>query len=164
MMELQGAIGIAQLAQLDYIVASQRKNKTAIRDAVSKLPGVTFRTLVDEEGDSATFLAFFLPSREKTQAVNRVLQDNGVGAIYFAENTWHYYPKWEHLLDGSTLCKSGWPFKYMDGRRKVVYDPEALPNSAEIMNRLLVYQVPVRLTDERLQQINAAMEKAAEIA
>jgi 8-amino-3,8-dideoxy-alpha-D-manno-octulosonate transaminase len=132
-----------------------------MRDAVSKLPGVTFRTLVDEEGDSATFLAFFLPSREKAQAVNRVLQDNGAGAISFADNTWHYYPKWEHLLNGSTLCKSGWPFKYLDGRRKVVYDPEALPNSAEIMNRLLVYQVPVRVSDERLQQINAAMDKAA---
>jgi len=29
------------------------------------------------------------------------------------------------------------------------------------MNRLLVYQVPVSLPEERLQQINRAMEKAA---
>ena len=161
MMELQGAIGIAQLAQLDSIVASQKKNKAAMKASASKLPGVTFRTLVDEEGDSATFLAFFLPSREKAQAVNRILQDNGAGAISFADNTWHYYPKWEHLINSSTLCDSGWPFKDRDGRRKVVYDPQALPNSAEIMNRLLVYQVPVSLPEERLQQINRAMEKAA---
>jgi len=161
MMELQGAIGIAQLAQLDYIVASQRKNKSVMRDSVSKLPGVTFRTLVDDEGDSATFLAFFLPSREKAQAVNQVLQDNGAGAIAFAENTWHYYPKWEHLINGSTICSSGWPFKDQAGRKKVVYDPEMLPHSAEIMNRLLVYQVPVKLSVERLKQIDAAMEKAA---
>jgi 8-amino-3,8-dideoxy-alpha-D-manno-octulosonate transaminase len=161
MMELQGAIGIAQLAQLDYIVASQRKNKAAMRQSVSKLPGVTFRTLVDEEGDSATFLAFFLPNRETAQAVNQILQDNGAGAISFADNTWHYYPKWEHLLNGSTICDSGWPFKDQEGRRKVVYDPQALPSSAEIMNRLLVYQVPVNLSEERLQQIDAAMEKAA---
>jgi len=161
MMELQGAIGIAQLDQLDFIVASQKKNKAALRDSVRKLPGVTFRTLVDEEGDSATFLAFFLPNREKAGAVNRILQDNGAGAIAFADNTWHYYPKWEHLINGATICSSGWPFKEQDGRRKVVYDPEALPNSAEIMNRLLVYQVPVKLSEERLQQIDAAMEKAA---
>ena len=161
MMELQGAIGIAQLAQLDYIVASQRKNKSVMRDSVSKLPGVTFRTLVDDEGDSATFLAFFLPSREKAQAVNQVLQNNGAGAIAFAENTWHYYPKWEHLINGSTICSSGWPFKDQAGRKKVVYDPEMLPHSAEIMNRLLVYQVPVKLSVERLKQIDAAMEKAA---
>jgi 8-amino-3,8-dideoxy-alpha-D-manno-octulosonate transaminase len=42
-----------------------------------------------------------------------------------------------------------------------VYDPQTLPNSAEIMNRLLVYQVPVKLSEERLRQIDAALEKAA---
>ena len=161
MMELQGAIGIAQLAQLDNIISAQRQNKAAMNNSVRKLPGVTFRNLVDEEGDSATFLAFFLPSREKAQAVNRILQDNGAGAIAFAENTWHYYPKWEHLINASTICSSGWPFNEADGRRKVVYDPEVLPHSAEIMNRLLVYQVPVKLSEERLQQIDAAIEKAA---
>jgi 8-amino-3,8-dideoxy-alpha-D-manno-octulosonate transaminase len=161
MMELQGAIGIAQLAQLDHILGSQRRNKAAMKDSVRKLPGVTFRTLVDEDGDSATFLAFFLPNPEKARAVNRVLQDNGAGAISFAENTWHYYPKWEHLINGSTICNSGWPFKDRDGRQKVVYDPQALPNSAEIMNRLLVYQVPVKLSEERLQQIDAAIKNAA---
>ena len=132
-----------------------------MKASVSKLPGVTFRTLVDEEGDSATFLAFFLPNRKKAQAVNRILQDNGAGAISFADNTWHYYPKWEHLLNGSTICDSGWPFKDQDGRRRVVYDPHNLPGSAETMNRLLVYQVPVKLSDERLNQIDAAMAKAA---
>ena len=161
MMEIQGAIGIAQLAQLDGMIASQRKNKTAMKDSVKKLPGVTFRSQIDEEGDSATFLAFFMPSRKKAQAVNRVLQDKGAGAISFADNTWHYYPKWEHLINGSTTCASGWPFKNQDGRRKVVYDPQTLPNSAEIMNRLLVYQVPVKLSEERLRQIDAALEKAA---
>ena len=161
MMELQGAIGIAQLTQLGDMIAAQKKNKAAMRDSVSKLPGVTFRTQVDEEGDSATFLAFFLSNHEKAQAVNRVLQDNGAGAISFADNTWHYYPKWEHIINGSTVTNSGWPFKDQDGRRRVIYDPENLPGSAEIMNRLLVYQVPIKLSEERLQEIDAAMEKAA---
>lgn len=161
MMELQGAIGLAQLAKLDGIVAAQQRNKAAIRQLVQKLPGVTFRTILDEKGDNASFLAFFLPSREKAQAVNKVLGENGAGAVYFANNTWHYYPKWEHLLAGSTLTKSGWPFNEADGRRRVVYDPAALPQSAAIMERLLVYPVPVKLSDERLAQIGAAIVKAA---
>ena len=41
MMELQGAIGLAQLAKLDGIVAAQQKNNEAIKAAVAKLPGVT---------------------------------------------------------------------------------------------------------------------------
>ncbi|MDH5299079.1 MAG: DegT/DnrJ/EryC1/StrS family aminotransferase, partial [Desulfobulbaceae bacterium] len=52
MMELQGAIGIAQLAKLDGMIAAQRTNKAAMKEAVAKLPGVTFRTILDEPGDS----------------------------------------------------------------------------------------------------------------
>ncbi|MCK5324294.1 MAG: DegT/DnrJ/EryC1/StrS family aminotransferase, partial [Desulfobulbaceae bacterium] len=163
MMEIQGAIGLAQLAKLDYIVAEQRKNKAALKEAVAGIRGVTFRNILDEEGDSATFLAFFLPDAEKALAVNRVLKENGAGAIYFSDNTWHYYPKWEHLINGSTLARSGWPFRDDGSKRKVVYDPKVLPASAEIIDRLLVYQVPVILPESRLEQMIVAIKKAAEI-
>jgi len=162
MMELQGAIGLAQLAKLDSIVAAQQKNKKAMKEIVATLPGVTFRTILDEKGDNASFLAFFLPDKAKAQAVKKALADNGAGAVYFAENTWHYYPKWEHLLAGATLAKSGWPFSEPGGKKRVVYDAAVLPKSAAIMDRLLVYPVPVKLSDERLKQIAAAVAKAAQ--
>lgn len=161
MMELQGAMGLAQLAKLDDMVVEQKKNKAAMKAAVSRIPGVTFRTLLDEAGDSATFLAFFLPDAATAKKVNGILKENGAGAIYFAENTWHYYPQWEHLLGEKTLAKSGWPFSDENGRRRVIYDSKLLPASAAIMERLLVYQVPVKVTAERLAQITAAAQKAA---
>ncbi len=163
MMELQGAIGLAQLAKLDDIVKSQQKNKAALKEAIAKIPGVTFRTILDEKGDSATFVGFFLPDADKAKAVNTVLAENGAGAIPFGSNTWHFYPKWEHLMDGSTLAKSGWPFNDQQSKRRVVYDKDALPASAALMDRLLVYQVPVNLSDERLAQMVAAISKAAEL-
>jgi 8-amino-3,8-dideoxy-alpha-D-manno-octulosonate transaminase len=153
MMELQGAIGLAQLAKLDTMIEAQKKNKAALREAVSQIPGVSFREILDREGDSATFLAFFLPDGEQAARVNRILADNQAGAICFANNTWHYYPQWEHLINGASLCGSGWPFKSED--------PQALPKSAGIMDRLLVYQVPIKLADERLQELRAALKKAA---
>ncbi|MFU8818762.1 MAG: DegT/DnrJ/EryC1/StrS family aminotransferase [Desulfurivibrio sp.] len=160
MMELQGAIGLAQLAKLDEIVAAQRRNKAALREVVATLPGVSFRTILDPAGDNASFLAFFLPDAAEAGRVNDILGRNGAGAVYFANNTWHYYPKWEHLLAGSTLARSGWPFNEADGRRRVHYDPQALPQSAAIMDRLLVYPVPVKLSDERLAQISQAVRAA----
>ncbi|MBU0679982.1 MAG: DegT/DnrJ/EryC1/StrS family aminotransferase [Proteobacteria bacterium] len=160
MMELQGAIGLAQLAKLDDIVARQQKNKAALKEAVAHLPGVTFRTILDEKGDSASFLAFFLPDAEAAGRVNKILAANGAGAIAFGSNTWHFYPKWEHLLAGSTLAKSGWPFNDGKGKRRVVYDADVLPQSAALMARLLVYQVPVKLSEERLRQITEALNKA----
>lgn len=163
MMELQGAIGLAQLAKLDNMITAQKKNKDMLKQAVAKIPGVSFRDLLDEKGDSATFLAFFLPDGGKARAVNKVLRENGAGAVYFAENTWHYYPKWEHLMNGSSLCDTGWPFKNEGLRRRAIYDPKALPASAKIMDRLLVYQVPVILSEQRLTEMKAALDKAATI-
>jgi 8-amino-3,8-dideoxy-alpha-D-manno-octulosonate transaminase len=162
MMELQGAIGLAQLAKLDHMIEEQKKNKAVLKEAAGWIPGVTFRTILDEEGDSATFLAFMLPDRESAARINRVLRDNGAGAINFGENTWHFYPQWEHLMNGSTLCRGGWPFG-AHGKRRVVYDPDILPQSAEIMNRTLVYQVPIKLGDEQKKTMLGALKKAASL-
>ncbi len=160
MMEIQGAIGMAQLAKLDSMITAQKKNKAAIKEAVQEIPGVTFRNILDEQGDSATFLCFMLPDAEKTKAVNQILQENGAGAINFGDNTWHFYPQWEHLTEGKTLCQNGWPFT--DGnKRRVIYDPLALPQSAELMARTLVYPIPIKLSGERLAQIKGALGKAA---
>ncbi len=162
MMELQGAIGLAQLAKLDDMIIAQKKNKALLKEAAAAIPGVTFREILDEQGDSATFLAFMLPDREQAARVNQVLRDNGAGAINFGENTWHFYPQWEHLLNGSTLCKGGWPFN-THGKRRVVYDPDALPQSAGIMTRTLVYQVPIKLAEEQKNTMLAALKKAAAV-
>ncbi len=162
MMEIQGAIGLAQLAKLDDMITAQKKNKAALREAVAAIPGVEFRTILDEEGDSATFLCFMLPDADRASAVNEVLRENGVGAINFGENTWHFYPRWEHLAAGKTLCENGWPFT--DGnRRRLVYDPQALPQSARLMARTLVYPIPVRLSGERLSQLREGLKKAARV-
>lgn len=160
MMELQGAIGLAQLAKLDAIVAAQQANKKVLKAAAAAIPGVTFREILDEAGDSATFLAFMLPNAERAGAVNKVLAENGAGAIAFGSNTWHFYPRWEHLAAGATLCRNGWPFSNGD-RCRVVYDPEVLPRSAALMARTLVYQVPIKLGEERKALIVSALARAA---
>jgi 8-amino-3,8-dideoxy-alpha-D-manno-octulosonate transaminase len=162
MMELQGAIGLAQLAKLDQMIAAQKKTKQLLKEAAAKIPGVSFRKLIDEQGDSATFFAFILPDKEHAAKVNTVLRENGAGAINFGENTWHFYPSWEHLTGAKTLAENGWPFS-AHGKRRVVYDPDTLPASAELMNRTLVYQIPVRMGEEQQKTITGALAKAAQL-
>ena len=161
MMELQGAMGIAQLAKLDSMISAQREHKSRLHKAASAIPGVKFRTLIDEEGDTATFFAFIMQNSEQCKKVNSILANEGVAAINFSENTWHFYPSWEHLHQGSTLATSGYPFKEPGGKRRVVYDPDVLPKSAGIMSRTLVYPVSIKMSEEQLQKMCAALEKAA---
>lgn len=161
MMELQGAMGIAQLAKLDAMITAQKSHKRRLRAAAEKIPGVRFRTLVDEDGDTATFFAFILETQEQCQRVNAVLAEEGVGAINFSENSWHFYPSWEHLHAGASLMASGWPFAEPGGKRRVLYDPKVLPKSADIMGRTLVYPVSIKMSDAQLEKICQALAKAA---
>ncbi|MBU1567217.1 MAG: DegT/DnrJ/EryC1/StrS family aminotransferase, partial [Proteobacteria bacterium] len=162
MMELQGAIGLAQLAKLDSMIVAQQKNKTILKEAASVIPGVSFRQLVDPQGDSATHLAFIMQDREHCLRVNGSLRKEGLGAVNFSENTWHYFPQWEHLLGAKSLTRSGYPFNEPGGNKRIVYDPKALPQSASILERTLVYPVSIKMPEEKLQQLCRALQGAAQ--
>jgi 8-amino-3,8-dideoxy-alpha-D-manno-octulosonate transaminase len=95
--------------------------------------------------------------------VNGSLKLEGLGAINFAENTWHYYPRWEHLLGAKAITHSGHPFIEPGGKKRIVYDPNALPKSAALLERTLVYPVAIRMTEEKLQQLCGALHKAGQV-
>src|SRR4030042_3693277 len=98
MMELQGAIGLAQLRKMETVILPrQRANKAKIREALSRIDTGTFREIPALSGDTATFLTFSLPTSEKAKAFNKVMPEAGAGAVYWYENFWHYYDQWEDL-------------------------------------------------------------------
>ncbi|MBI9074389.1 MAG: DegT/DnrJ/EryC1/StrS family aminotransferase [Desulfatibacillum sp.] len=96
--ELNAAVGLAQLRKLDTILEIQRRNKTRIKEAMTGLPGVSFRHLPDPAGDSATFLSFFLPDEDQARECASQLAKAGVGGCpYWYDNNWHYIRSWDHL-------------------------------------------------------------------
>lgn len=163
MMEIQGAIGIAQLAKLNSMITAQKKNKDRLKEAVSQIPGVEFREQVDPAGDTATFLCFTLADKEQRKNVNKVLRNHGAGAICWAENSWHFYPRWEHLLGSATQTRSGWPFTEPGGRRRIIYDPLALPASVALLERTLSFPIAINMSEKRFQEMETAIRKAAQI-
>lgn len=67
--ELASAIGLAQLHKLDSIVARQKQTKKYIKDALAaEFPRLSFRRVLDPEGDIATFLSFSLETLEQAEA------------------------------------------------------------------------------------------------
>ena len=161
MNELQGALGLAQFHKLEYIISEQRKNKKAIKDMLSGVDGIKFRKHFDEAGDTATFLAFNLPTTKQAMAFQKTLGENGVDAVCFKNNKWHYCPNWEHLLAWSTANSRKFPFTSNDYRGKVEYSIRNIPFAEDILGRTLVMGIPVKLVAEKLSQIAAAIEKAS---
>ena len=67
--ELHAAVGLAQIRKIDRFLAIQKKHHQFLKTELANIPGLKFRTIPDPAGDSHTFLSWFLPSRELTEAL-----------------------------------------------------------------------------------------------
>lgn len=103
--ELHAAVGLAQIKKLDQFLAIQKKNYTQLKNILSEIPEISYRSIPDPEGDSCTFLSWFLPTEEITRAVVAELKAQGIlaGNFYWYDNNWHYIRKWDHLKNSTTL-------------------------------------------------------------
>ncbi|MBP7341325.1 MAG: DegT/DnrJ/EryC1/StrS family aminotransferase [Smithellaceae bacterium] len=161
MNELQGAVGLAQLRKLDYIVAEQKKNKQTIKEALAQVPGVGFRTLPDPDGDSATFLAFHLPEEKQALKFQKLLSAYGLDTTCYKSNKWHYVPNWEHFLAFSTANSKKYPFADKANKGKVKYSRKSIPFAEDILGRTLVMGISVKMSSEKLAAIANAIANAA---
>ncbi len=102
--ELNAAVGLAQVRRLKDFIAIQKKNYTILREALSEIEEVTFRTVPEGGEESYAFLNFFLPNLDTARKVIGSFKDKGVDACFhYYDNNWHYVRKWEHLKDIKTL-------------------------------------------------------------
>lgn len=102
--ELHAAVGLAQIKRLPEFLAVQKKNYKTLRDTLSDIPEVTFRTVPEGGEESYAFLNFFLPDLETARRTIAGFKDSGVDACWnYFDNNWHYVRKWNHLKDAKSL-------------------------------------------------------------
>jgi len=154
--ELNAAVGLAQLRKLDRILEKQRAHKKAIKDALTPFTGVTWRRLPDKDGDSATFLSFFLPDAAKAGRVAAKMGDAGVDScFYWFDNNWHYLRHWGHLK--KLISAARLPIQMLDDLPD--YDHLELPQSDGIMGRLISMQIKLSWTAEEVNKRIENMKK-----
>lgn len=155
--ELNAAVGLAQLRKLDWILETQRRNKAAIKDAMSALPGIAFRQLPDPNGDSATFLSFLMPDVQTARQAVKALSEAGVdGCFHWFDNNWHYIRRWNHFH----AMKSAARLSVQDLPNCPDYKAVPLPASDAIMERAISMQIKLGWTEEQLLQRADATVKA----
>ncbi len=156
--ELHAAVGLAQIKKLDNFLAIQKKNHTALKNILAAIPGVSFRKIPDENGDSCTFLSWFLPTEEATRAVVAELKAQNIlaGNFYWYDNNWHYISKWDHLKNGVTLSHL-----HPEMKAKVIHhSTKNFGASDAIMSRCVSTAISLTWTDE---QLNTKGEQMASI-
>ncbi len=147
--ELNAAVGLAQLRKLDHILDKQRAHKASIKNALGQFSEISFRTIPDEKGDSATFVSFFLPDESSARKVTKDLAEAGVdGCFYWYDNNWHYIRKWDHLRKLSSAAKL--PLALLADCPD--YEKTQLPQSDSIMSKLISILIKVSWSEADVSQ------------
>jgi len=102
--ELHAAVGLAQVKRLPEFLKIQKRNSNIIRNALSQIPEVTFRTVPDGGEESCAFLNFFLPDLKIAHKVSQAFKEHGIDVCWnYYNNNWHYVRAWNHLKDLKSL-------------------------------------------------------------
>ncbi|MDF2191135.1 DegT/DnrJ/EryC1/StrS family aminotransferase [Paraflavitalea sp. CAU 1676] len=159
--ELHAAVGLAQVERLQEFLSIQRKNHGALKAILSQVPEISFRRIHDVAGDSCTFLSWFLPTQELTEAVVAELKAQNIlaGNFYWFHNNWHYISKWDHLKESLTLNAL-----HPDLKAAVIHHAtKDFSASDAIMSRVISSSISLLWTEaqikERGEKIVAAVKK-----
>lgn len=99
MMELQGAVGLAQLKKLDYVVEKQRENADLIEQAIADL-SIEMRTVPDGSFETADALVFFVDNNRTARKCRDALLKATLGTKILPEAiTWHFAGTWDHMQE-----------------------------------------------------------------
>jgi 8-amino-3,8-dideoxy-alpha-D-manno-octulosonate transaminase len=148
--ELHAAVGLAQIRKLDSFLDIQKRNHSRLKDILSELPEVSFRKIPDPEGDSCTFLSWFLPTEEITREVVNELKAQGIlaGNFYWYDNNWHYIRKWDHLKNSIALH----PLSDAQQAALTKLQSQDFSASDAVMGRCISTAISLMWSEEQIQE------------
>lgn len=164
--ELHAAVGLAQVRRLDEFLAIQKKNHTQLKKILSAIPQISFRRIPDPEGDSCSFLCWFLPTEEITRSVVAELKAQGIlaGNFHWFDNNWHYIRKWDHLKNATSL----YPLHEEQQAALGKLQEQDFSASDAVMGRSICSSVSLLWTEEQIRErgekIVSAVRKVLENA
>jgi dTDP-4-amino-4,6-dideoxygalactose transaminase len=164
--ELGGAVALAQLRRLDDLLLAMRRNKAAIKGAVSgqaAAKGVRFRAIRDAEGEAAIALVMFLPTAAQAQFAAEALRAEGAGGsvLYKPDDVdYHVYAHWAPIMQRRALSEAGGPWLWHGG--DVRYERDMCPRSLDLLGRAVHLNVSPDLSAAQLEEVAEALSKVLE--
>jgi dTDP-4-amino-4,6-dideoxygalactose transaminase len=150
--ELLGAVALVQLARLNEIVSTMRRNRAVLKASMTDLAerrGITFRDAPDPDGDAGVSLIFFLPTIEQARWAGEALDAEGVpaGVIYDGERDQHVYCDW-----GSAVLERAGVAPGADPR-------DLCPRTLDLLQRAVYVDVSPDLTGAQLEEMADGLHK-----
>lgn len=155
--ELHAAIGLVQTRRVPMIREVNNKHKKQLMNQLGKINGVSFATIPDANGDSATFLNMLLPNTDIAMKVVDEFNKNGIaGFNYWFTNMYHFINQWNHIKEGKVAAKTnvqllGAPQDYQNLN---------LPKTQETIGRLISFGIKATWTEKEVEELATKMSTA----
>ena len=151
MSELTAAVAVQQLKKLPKIIRHMRRSKERIKEMLAGTPGLSFRRLNDEAGDTGPFLILML---EDEATAGRVLEDMKIAGLHSAfhlpDYGLHIYYNVPQLVNKVPLSPAGNPWSLPQNQDSSAnYRKGTCPRSDELFARSILLPIPSRLTEEQ---------------
>lgn len=148
--EIHAAIGKVQTSRVPEIMKRNNQNKKLLVELLSRTEGISFATLADPNGDSATFLNIFLPDTLAAKAVVDGFNKAGVaGFNYWYTNMYHFINQWDHVKQLKTAARL--PVELLGVPQD--YTKLELPKSQEVIGRLISFGIRCTWTEEEIHAL-----------
>lgn len=155
--ELHAAIGLVQTRRVPMIREVNNKHKKQLMNQLGKINGVSFATIPDANGDSATFLNMLLPNTDIAMKVVDEFNKTGIaGFNYWFTNMYHFINQWNHIKEGKVAAKTnvqllGAPQDYQNLN---------LPKTQETIGRLISFGIKATWTEKEVEELATKMSTA----
>jgi 8-amino-3,8-dideoxy-alpha-D-manno-octulosonate transaminase len=104
--------------------------------------------VVDESGDSATFLNFFVPTKDIAEKLFARFAEDGVGGVAnWYTNMYHFINQWDHIKEMKFPSK----LAIHDLGAPQDYKNLSLPKSEEVISRLISIGISCVWSEEELE-------------
>ncbi|MFA7173241.1 MAG: DegT/DnrJ/EryC1/StrS family aminotransferase [Kiritimatiellia bacterium] len=167
MSELTAAVARVQLTKLGRITSAMRSAKLKIKQALEGM--LTFREVLDPDGDAGSFLMTVLPTREQSLRFTEALRAEGIvadqGGMYpIHMDDWglHIYYNVASLVNKRGISAvSPWQMAENRASAHVSYAKGTCPHLDDMISRTVIFCIASVLTEEDVQDIIAAYRKVA---
>jgi 8-amino-3,8-dideoxy-alpha-D-manno-octulosonate transaminase len=168
--ELLAAVMLAQLDKLDKIASAMRRNKYALKKRLSAIPGLSFRKIIDPDGDTGAFMLMIWKDRQTCLRMVEQTRNAGVrcgpsGLNNIAMTDWglHIYFNNASLVRRSPLNAAGrpWSDPLNEFAKAYEYGKGTLPALDSLVDRSSLLAISPVLTGDAIERIALAFENAA---
>jgi 8-amino-3,8-dideoxy-alpha-D-manno-octulosonate transaminase len=163
MAELQGAVALVQLGRLAGLLSAMRARKQMLKAGMAEIAqrkGITFREIVDPEGDAAICTVFFMESPQVAKQVTAALRAENIGAARLYERDkidYHVYAHWVPIMERRAWSAGGDPWKW--ARRQITYHHDMCPRSLDLLGRAVHLDCSPLLTNEDVEETIDGLNK-----